>query len=55
MKVKLTRYGPGQTLGLRLIGVRKISRHSAQVGGKFVSPTRRPVLPQRNIPDTHFC
>ena len=27
----------------------------AQDGGKFVSPTHRPPLPQGNAPGTHFC
>jgi len=28
---------------------------TAQDGGKFVSLTYRPPLPQENTPDTHFC
>jgi len=26
-----------------------------QDGGKFVSPTHRPLLPPGNAPGTHFC
>jgi hypothetical protein len=33
----------------------QISRQSAHEGGKAVSPTQRPPLPQGNIPGTHFC
>jgi hypothetical protein len=55
MKVKLTRYRPDQALGLRVVRVPTISRHSAQEGGTFISPTLRLALPQGNIPDTHFC
>ena len=33
----------------------RISRHSAHEGGKVVSRTQRPPLPQGNIPSTHFC
>jgi len=32
-----------------------ISRHSAQEGGKVVSPKHRPPLPSGNIPGTRFC
>jgi len=28
---------------------------TAQDGGKFVSPTHRPLLPPGNAPGTHFC
>ena len=28
---------------------------TAQDGGKFVSLTRRPPLPPRNTPGSHFC
>jgi hypothetical protein len=55
MKVKLNRYRPGKALGLLVVDVPTISRHSAQEGGKFVSTTRMPVLAQGNISDTHFC
>ena len=54
MKEKLTCYRPGQALGLRVVDVPTISRHSAQEDGKFLNPTRLPALPQGNIPDIHF-
>ena len=42
-------------LRLRMVDVPTIYRHSAQEGGNFISPTRRPALPQGNIPVAHFC
>ena len=33
----------------------QILRQSTHEGGKFVSPTHRPLLPPGNIPGTHFC
>ena len=42
---------------LRVSGVQgsQISRLSAHLGGKVVSPRHRPPLPPGNIPGTHFC
>ena len=31
------------------------SKQSAHELGKFVSPTHRSLLPEGNIPGTHFC
>ena len=48
-KVNLSRYGPGGALGVRKGLGYRISRHSAQEGGKVVSPTHRPSLPPGRI------
>jgi len=43
--------GPGGSRKLRLPDFVT----TAQDGGKVVSLTRRPLLPQGNTPGTHFC
>jgi len=42
-------------LGLQEFETPRISRQSANEGGKIVSPTYRPPLHPGYIPGTHFC
>ena len=53
VKVKLSRYRPGEALRIPGGWGSRISRQSAHEGGK-VSPTHRPSLPPGRIPGTHF-
>jgi hypothetical protein len=50
VKVKLSRYRPGQALGVRGVWGSRISRQSAHEDGKVVSPRHRPSLPPEMIP-----
>jgi hypothetical protein len=54
-KVKLSRYKPGQALGVPGVSGSRISIQSAHGGAKVVSLTHRPSLPPGRIPGTHFC
>jgi hypothetical protein len=55
IKVKLSRYRPGQALGVPGNWSYRISRQSVHEGGKVVSHTHRPSLPPGRIPLIHFC
>ena len=55
VQVKKSLNSPELSLRVPLGWGYQISRQSAHEGGKVVSPTHRPPLHLRNIPDTHFC
>jgi hypothetical protein len=51
---KLSLYGPRQAKELEDVEIPRISRQSAQEGGKAVSPTHWPPLPPGDTPGTHL-
>jgi len=53
-KLKLCNYKPGHALGLQDIEASRIFRHLAHEGGRVVSPSHWPPLPQGDIPGTQF-
>jgi len=53
-KLKLCSYKPGQALGLQDIEASRISRRLAHEGGRVVSPSHWPPLPQGDIPHTQL-
>jgi len=55
VKAKLSHYRSGWPLGNQEIKIPKLSKKSAQEGGKFVSPRYRPPLLPGGTPGTYSC
>jgi hypothetical protein len=53
--IKFSLYRLWMSLGLREVEAPTFSDIRLIDGGKFVSPTRRPLFTPRKIPGTHFC